>query len=212
MTFLNSMQPGSSTIVCPRCGAGLEEMRAGIHYGRLAVVDKCSRCRGVWFDKWELYALTEEGLRSLLNFEAQAGQVGHDAGDGLCPRCLNALVSFKDPSLPRDINILRCEKCSGAWLDNADIAKYSRYKENVLSAKKEQFKETETAAIREYEKNRLGKVRTPAYERIDLTPANDSGASDGAGLLDDGATGVGDCGGGGDGGGSDGGGDCGSSD
>lgn len=203
------MKRSGSSLVCPGCGAGLDEARPGMHYGRSAVVDKCSVCHGVWFDKWELYSLSEEGLRSLLGAGAYVVPVAHEGG-GQCPRCSITLVSFNDPGLPKDTNIKRCEGCSGVWLDKGDIEKYSKYKENVLSLKTMQFKETETAAIIEYEKRWFGKAKSVPLGSIDATPANGSETPDGTGSVQDSATGstdsdTGDCGG-------DGGGDCSSSD
>lgn len=201
MTFTNSSKSGV-TLICPRCGAGLDEVRASIHYGRFVVVDKCGVCHGVWFDKWELYSLTEEGLRSLLDSGALEDKAVHEGGNGQCPRCSIALALFKDPGLPKDTNIQRCEGCSGAWLDREDVQKYGKYKEDVLSVKTMQFKETETEAIKEYEKRWFGKVKSAPLDRVDATPADGSGAPDGKGSVDDCATGSGDCGG--DSGGGDG--------
>ena len=207
MTFNNSTKTGSA-LTCPKCGAGLDEVRAGMHYGRSAVVDKCGVCAGVWFDKWELYSLTEAGLRSLLDVGGYTDDGLHEGGAGLCPRCSIALVSFNDPGLPKEVNIKRCDGCSGAWLDRADIERYSRYKENVLSVKTMQFKETETGAIIEYEKRWLGKAKSTPLDRTDAArPADGSVTPDGTGSFHDGASGAndtdaGDCGGdlGGDGG------------
>lgn len=204
---INSSAKSGTTLICPKCGVGLDEVRPGMHYGRFAVVDKCSVCAGVWFDKWELYSLTEEGLRSLLDVGLYSDPAVCEGGSGQCPRCSIMLVPFKDPGLPEKTNIKRCEGCSGVWLDRADIEKYGRYKENVLSMKAMQFRETETAAIREYEKKWLGKVKSAPLDRIDARPADGSEMPDGTGSVHDGATGsndtdTGDCGGdaGGDGG------------
>lgn len=204
---IKSSAKSGQTLICPECGAGLDEVRPGMHYGRFAVVDRCSVCAGVWFDRWELYSLTEEGLRSLMDARAYPDSAARAGGSGKCPRCSIMLVPFNDPGLPEKTNIKRCEGCSGMWLDRADIEKYGIYKESVLSVKTMQFRETETAAIIEYEKKWLGKAKSIPLDRTDARPADGSEMPDGTGSVNDGATGsndtgTGDCGG--DAGGGDG--------
>lgn len=177
----------SKTLVCPDCGGVLSEIGALAHYNRQVIVDLCSYCGGVWFDKWELYSLTEEGLRSL-----QYSNTGNPAQSGgeQCPRCASGLVPYIDPMLPKDAGIRRCDPCSGLWLNRNALTKYSSYKENVLSVKTLEFKISETDATRRLEIELTGTARTSPIERINATPKKEDGVPNGSGSFGDGIIGT----------------------
>lgn len=176
----------SKTLICPDCGKDLSETRATAHYGRQIIVDRCASCGGVWFDKWELYSLTEEGLRSL-QYSNTSGPA--QKGGEQCPRCASGLVPYIDPMLPKDAGIKRCDPCSGLWLNRNALTSYTAYKENVLSVKTMEFKISETDATRRLEIELTGTARTNPIERINATPKRDHGVPEGSGSFDDGAIG-----------------------
>jgi uncharacterized protein len=99
------------TLPCPCCSEGLNEVQVGS-----CRVDRCSGCRGIWFDYQELQRLCVETPEALAALDAPAAEPG--AGPRLrhCPRCRQALSPFALDGwqeLPAD----RCNYCGGIWLD-----------------------------------------------------------------------------------------------
>lgn len=103
------------SIVCPGCGYGMREVKAG---GTL--IDACSRCGGVWLDDQELSALSKMRWlpRSLAKIKAsQPHYRGVPEGQRSCPRCREVLqvVDFAG------ITVDACGSCQGLYLDNGEL-------------------------------------------------------------------------------------------
>jgi len=144
---------------CPGCAGTLKEVWAEATYGRVLLLDQCSLCGGVWFDRWELYFALAASVKSLhtVDMGAFLGAVPVRSGSGECPRCSVELEPFRDPGLPPDATIKRCKRCSGLWLNRGDLLKYASYKDrfkasgaaapehNKLNALKRLQKELNTA-------------------------------------------------------------------
>lgn len=132
---------------CPECAAQMHEVYTEANYGRVIMVDQCKRCGGVWFDRWELYFLTDESLRSLEhvdiaafiapNAAARVKKSGHE-----CPRCEKELISFIDPMLPKDTDIKRCAGCHGLWLNRGAIGKYKSRRQELRGTLLNELKDT----------------------------------------------------------------------
>jgi Zn-finger nucleic acid-binding protein len=122
-------------LICPNCKGNLNESYAEANYGRVLLLDQCETCGGVWFDQWELYLLREAEARRLdtINENSLLSSNPHLKGEGLCPRCKLKLDPFKDPSFPKDSQIMRCKCCNGLWLNRGELTKYGNNKELVLS-------------------------------------------------------------------------------
>lgn len=135
-------------LTCPGCGGTLTAVRASAHYGRVIIVDQCGACGGVWFDRWELYSLSVDALRVLRDVDPKALFAPNPAasGSGQCPCCHTQLILYRDPVLPKDAQIKRCDGCYGLWLNRDGMARYSTHKEAVTGAGPERFKITEEAA------------------------------------------------------------------
>ncbi len=127
-----------SDLICPNCNGHLIEAFAEASYGRVLLLDQCERCGGVWFDHWELYLLKEAEARRLdaVNEESIISSIPHPQGEGMCPRCRINLEQFKDPTLPKDSQIMRCKCCNGLWLNRGELVRYGNHKESILSSQK----------------------------------------------------------------------------
>ncbi len=114
-------------IACPGCNGKLAEVYAEAKYGRVLLLDQCTSCGGVWFDKWELYLFKESAFERLdkFNKDSFADENPVNAGKNLCPKCSAELKDFSDPNLPRDACIKRCAGCHGLWLNRGDLRKYA---------------------------------------------------------------------------------------
>ena len=124
--------------ICPNCKGTLKESYAEASYGRVLLLDQCETCGGIWFDQWELYLLREAEARRLdtINENSLLSSNPHLKGEGLCPRCKLNLEPFKDPSFPKDSQIMRCNCCNGLWLNRGELSRYGNHKEAILSTQK----------------------------------------------------------------------------
>ncbi|MEK7678847.1 MAG: zf-TFIIB domain-containing protein [Deltaproteobacteria bacterium] len=124
---------------CPECAVPLRQVYAEATYGRVLLLDQCHDCKGVWFDRWELYFLKDSSAASLSAIDvgpflairpvgAQPPIIPPLVKRGLCPRCSKDLVQFKDPVFPEDSSVLRCHACSGLWLNRGGVEGYGRKK------------------------------------------------------------------------------------
>lgn len=120
-----------SLLRCPACAGALKEVYAKANYGRVLLVDQCTVCGGVWFDRWELYMLHKASASDLDSIDVKSLLAGNPdvRGSGNCPRCSLPLVDFKDPGLPPDASIKRCAQCSGLWLNRGEISKYANHRD-----------------------------------------------------------------------------------
>ena len=105
---------------CPRCKSALERIDLGEFGGEYAavVIDSCSECGGVWYDKGELDARDESIWTDVedLDFETRLS----DGRRAICPRCEVSLAPVS-PSAAREVVIDRCPDCFGFWLDAGEL-------------------------------------------------------------------------------------------
>ena len=101
---------------CPKCQAPMERVPIG-----LVEVDRCTACRGVWFDSLEDERLKVDGA-------ATAVDIG-DASDGRrhnqqrridCPRCHTRLIEMVDAGRPH-IWFESCKFCYGRFFDAGEF-------------------------------------------------------------------------------------------
>ncbi|MEW6280240.1 MAG: zf-TFIIB domain-containing protein [Candidatus Eremiobacterota bacterium] len=120
-----------SKIACPACrkialrpfqdpGTGLE-------------IDACPECQGLWFDGGELRQFFQSKAlqtRFFLEDHVEPLQtVGYTISTRAraCPRCRTGMKE----NLVGDINVDRCEKCNGIWLDHGELKRIVyKYKQN----------------------------------------------------------------------------------
>lgn len=98
---------------CPKCHCTLVDT----YTPRGVVVDYCSSCQGIWFDRGELTHFS----KSPMNFarHLQAGLRNRHPSSCSCPRCGVAMV--EGGFLKDDLLIEQCESCGGVWLDAQEL-------------------------------------------------------------------------------------------
>lgn len=117
-------------LICPECGGSLHEVYASANYGRVLLLDQCRGCGGVWFDRWELYFVTDKSIKDLEGIDASSfiAPVAPHPAKGQCPRCEKELAVFIDNNLPKDALIERCPGCNGLWLNRGELGKYAAHR------------------------------------------------------------------------------------
>ena len=140
---------------CPDCGIELKRVYAKSEYGTVIELNQCPSCGGIWFDKWELYPLSKEDAKRIdeLSLEKLRRRTPVKQNVKLCPRCKQKLEVFKDPNLPKDLEIERCLKCGGLWLNKGETIRYKRYQEEKAKTNKRRAK---TVEDKEFEKKIKG--------------------------------------------------------
>ncbi|MCZ6503488.1 MAG: zf-TFIIB domain-containing protein [Gammaproteobacteria bacterium] len=92
-------------MLCPKCDAKMEEVTC-----EDVVIDRCSACKGIWFDSGEAETLSKKWIAEFI--DTGDTEVGRklDALDTIsCPRCGETMRRFFDI----DGIQLQFEKCDG---------------------------------------------------------------------------------------------------
>jgi Zn-finger nucleic acid-binding protein len=99
-------------MICPKCQvAKLRKRRAK---GQDFTVQYCLKCKGVWFDRYELDEVMPEAIKEL----EVPGNAQKDA-ECLCPKCNKPLYAFDYPQTYVTIDM--CKRCKGLWLDRGEF-------------------------------------------------------------------------------------------
>ncbi len=86
--------PATHSIECPKCGHGMEE----ISYGGDPVIDRCTNCKGLWFDSGEIEKLKGKWMGEVLDTGDPAqGKKWDTVDDVNCPRCGKQMHKASDP-------------------------------------------------------------------------------------------------------------------
>lgn len=111
---------------CPKC---LKQMET-IGYEGISI-DRCTDCKGLWFDALEHERLLEmRGSESLDNGHPRLGKKGNKIEKITCPKCTGALmVEMVDMHQPH-IWYEKCHICGGAYFDAGE---FTDLKEKSLS-------------------------------------------------------------------------------
>lgn len=109
---------------CPRCKTPLERK---VVSGKQTEIDRCGRCRGVWFDHGEIGVLTGKVGTPPVAVPAGA-RVRHGE---LCPRCAQPLHEFAYRGTVTLVN--GCRSCAGLWVHGAEVDElYKARRENSV--------------------------------------------------------------------------------
>lgn len=107
---------------CPKCQAAMESLTV-----ESTVVERCSGCRGLWFD-----LLEEEDLRAhaaqIDTGDAALGRQ-HNAVDRIhCPKCPDGqpLIRMVDPAQPH-IWFESCTVCYGRFYDAGEYRDFAEF-------------------------------------------------------------------------------------
>jgi Zn-finger nucleic acid-binding protein len=122
---------------CPLCDCEMREVSARANPGTLIVLDQCSKCGGIWCDKWELFPIDPEEAKRLdpLDEQLLRAPVALEKKELYCPRCTDRLQLFRDPLLPPDIQLQRCRRCEGIWLNRGRFGRYKRLQQKTRMEK-----------------------------------------------------------------------------
>lgn len=151
-------------LFCPECGGLLHEVYAAANYGRVLLLDQCKGCGGVWFDRWELYFVTDRSVRDLeaIDSASFAAPVAPHPAKGMCPRCEKTLAVFTDPNLPKDALIERCPGCNGLWLNRGELGKYAAHRWAFRGKRESEPGTAETSALKHLQKElKIGDIAMP---------------------------------------------------
>jgi Zn-finger nucleic acid-binding protein len=124
-------------VVCPACKISMKAVTARANPGSLIQLDQCPQCGGIWCDKWELFPIqadeaarlepvNQELLRSLRRIEKRKLY---------CPRCTASLAAPREPLLGPDLQLRRCPKCDGIWLNRGQFSKYKHHQKRIREEK-----------------------------------------------------------------------------
>jgi Zn-finger nucleic acid-binding protein len=110
---------------------------ARAHPGTLIELDQCRQCGGIWCDKWELFPIDPEeaGRMETVDEKLLIAPIKLTRATLYCPRCTARLLEFKDPLLPREIQLRRCQRCEGIWLNRGQLSRYKDYQKKTRQDK-----------------------------------------------------------------------------
>lgn len=101
---------------CPKCR--IEVMKPEVYEG--VEVDRCPACKGIFFDRGELKVMLAKKMGNTadtLFFSVTSDQM--DQVGAVCPRCNVGMGVTKGPG---DVRVDVCQKCSGIFLDQGELA------------------------------------------------------------------------------------------
>lgn len=98
---------------CPDCNQKLLPLTLKTDTGNITI-DYCASCGGVWADQGEVNFIKEKDLGSLKSV-LPLDYIPVLNPSHFCPRDREKLTLFKSESVPQNLEIYRCQKCSGIW-------------------------------------------------------------------------------------------------
>jgi len=119
---------------CPKCESST--LVAGKIKSDALEVDRCSQCKGVWFDKDELAKLL--GKRAKKNVSIPDSAVLSPFVK--CPRCEASLYECCYPGTTTLVDY--CRQCYGYWLDNKEWIAISRARSKCEEPESEKENDT----------------------------------------------------------------------
>jgi Zn-finger nucleic acid-binding protein len=109
---------------CPKCNSDMEK----ITYENIEV-DRCTNCRGIWFDMLEQEKLKAmEGSQSIDTGDPEVGKKYNEMGKIDCPVCHTQMVRMVDTEQPH-IRYEACTVCYGVFFDAGE---FKDYKEETI--------------------------------------------------------------------------------
>ncbi len=106
----------SGAMRCPKCRAEMELLDVdGVQ------VDRCSECRGLWFDAGEVDKLKDRTVAAALDIgNVQIGRQHNTVDHYRCPRCGGHMLRMVDPKQPH-IWYEQCAECYGSYFDAGEF-------------------------------------------------------------------------------------------
>ena len=104
---------------CPKCKAPMDPVQI-----EQTEVDRCTSCRGLWFDALEDQDIRESEAAESLDAPAAAGQRSASAKGKQsaidCPRCKAPMIQMVD-RMGRRVQYESCPRCHGKFLDAGEF-------------------------------------------------------------------------------------------
>lgn len=106
----------SGAMRCPKCRSDMDSIEFDG-----TQIDRCSTCRGLWFDPGELEKLSSKKAAAVLDIgSAAAGKAKNPIDRYRCPRCGGPMIRRIDPQKTH-IWYESCGSCHGSFLDAGEL-------------------------------------------------------------------------------------------
>lgn len=104
---------------CPKCHATMDSVRLhGVE------IDRCSGCKGLWFDNGELDSLGAIHDSEMLDLGSPAvGKAFNGLHDIDCPRCSDIALLTKQLN-GSGLTVEQCPQCQGRFLDAGEFTAF----------------------------------------------------------------------------------------
>ena len=107
---------------CPKCHSEMEEHTLSTLSGGVTV-DRCSQCRGMWFDIGEAELLKGKWMSDYIDDgDPLVGKANNDIRDIDCPRCGKQMAQLSDP-VQKHIQYEACDE-HGMYFDAGEFTDY----------------------------------------------------------------------------------------
>ncbi|MBM4082785.1 MAG: hypothetical protein FJ278_23970, partial [Planctomycetes bacterium] len=106
-------------LVCPRCEVRMDRvpLKAASEEGGDIVIERCPKCRGMWFDEFELDRVITAKPKELLESDKAGGAGELEDRKMKCPQCGGSMIKVKSLQ-NRNVTVDSCPVCYGNWLDS----------------------------------------------------------------------------------------------
>ena len=104
---------------CPKCDAAMEE----VTYGKDMTIDRCTSCKGIWFDLGEAEMLKSKWMSEFIDSgDPVIGKEYNKVVDINCPTCGKEMDKIADPAQPH----IWYEVCQehGMYFDAGEFTDY----------------------------------------------------------------------------------------
>jgi Zn-finger nucleic acid-binding protein len=106
----------SGAMRCPKCRSDMDQIEIdGLE------IDRCSSCRGLWFDAGELNRLRNRRAAAAIDIgDPKTGKVQNKIDRYRCPRCGGPMIRMVDAKQPH-IWYENCGSCHGSYFDAGEF-------------------------------------------------------------------------------------------
>jgi uncharacterized protein len=107
---------------CPKCGHPMEQVEHGS-----VEVDRCTLCKGLWFDLLEHEQLKEmRGAEAIDVGDPDVGAIFNRDDRISCPRCRGPMIRMVDPDQSH-IWYESCGVCHGVFFDAGEFRDFKQH-------------------------------------------------------------------------------------
>lgn len=107
---------------CPKCDSVMEQHNLSALSGKIEI-DRCTSCKGIWFDVGEAEALKEKWMSDYIDDgNPEVGAQNNEIRDINCPRCGKQMLQMNDP-LQTHIQYEACEE-HGMYFDAGEFTDF----------------------------------------------------------------------------------------